>query len=69
MRFVGNYAPRGLSPQTDGMPVIPMKKHAPFGTCLIILLYILPTLALSKSGSRVKAHILFSADLSAPLLI
>ena len=22
MRFVGNYAPRGLSPQTDGMPVI-----------------------------------------------
>ena len=22
MGFVGNYAPRGLSPQTDGMPVI-----------------------------------------------
>ena len=22
MRFVGNYAPCGLSPQTDGMPVI-----------------------------------------------
>ena len=22
MEFVGNYAPRGLSPQTDGMPVI-----------------------------------------------
>ncbi|MBS5597157.1 hypothetical protein, partial [Peptostreptococcus sp.] len=22
MRFVGNYALRGLSPQTDGMPVI-----------------------------------------------
>ncbi|WP_455103903.1 hypothetical protein [Peptostreptococcus sp.] len=26
MRFVGNYALRGLSPQTDGMPVIPTKK-------------------------------------------
>ena len=25
MRFVGNYALRGLSPQTDGMPVIPQK--------------------------------------------
>ena len=25
MGFVGNYAPRGLSPQTDGMPVIPKK--------------------------------------------
>lgn len=23
MGFVGNYAPCGLSPQTDGMPVIP----------------------------------------------
>jgi hypothetical protein len=23
--FVGNYAPCGLSPQTDGMPVIPKK--------------------------------------------
>ena len=27
MGFVGNYAPRGLSPQTDGMPVIPKKRH------------------------------------------
>lgn len=25
MGFVGNYAPCGLSPQTDGMPVIPKK--------------------------------------------
>ena len=25
MGFVGNYAPRGLSPQTDGMPVILLK--------------------------------------------
>ena len=25
MRFVGNYALRGLSPQTDGMPVILQK--------------------------------------------
>lgn len=25
MRFVGNYALRGLSPQTDGMPVIPKR--------------------------------------------
>ena len=29
MGFVGNYALRGLSPQTDGMPVIP-KKEARF---------------------------------------
>ena len=28
MRFVGNYALRGLSPQTDGMPVI-LKKESP----------------------------------------
>ena len=27
MGFVGNYAPWGLSPQTDGMPVIPKKEH------------------------------------------
>ena len=27
MGFVGNYAPWGLSPQTDGMPVIPKKSH------------------------------------------
>ncbi|MDD6539421.1 MAG: hypothetical protein PUF85_01365, partial [Firmicutes bacterium] len=26
MGFVGNYAPCGLSPQTDGMPVIPKKE-------------------------------------------
>ena len=25
MGFVGNYAPCGLSPQTNGMPVIPQK--------------------------------------------
>ena len=25
MGFVGNYAPHGLSPQIDGMPVIPQK--------------------------------------------
>ena len=30
--FVGNYAPRGLAPQTDGMPVIP--KKAPVAGCL-----------------------------------
>ena len=28
MGFVGNYAPCGLSPQTDGMPVIHLKGHA-----------------------------------------
>ena len=27
MGFVGNYAPCGLSPQTDGMPVIQQKEH------------------------------------------
>jgi hypothetical protein len=26
MGFVGNYAPCGLPPQIDGMPVIPKKK-------------------------------------------
>ena len=29
MGFVGNYAPRGLSPQTDGMPVILKKAPMP----------------------------------------
>ena len=29
MGFVGNYAPWGLSPQTDGMPVIPKKPGQP----------------------------------------
>ena len=28
MGFVGNYAPCGLSPQIDGMPVIPKNVHA-----------------------------------------
>ena len=28
MGFVGNYAPYGLSPQTDGMPVIQQKRIA-----------------------------------------
>jgi len=27
--FVGNYAPCGLSPQTDGMPVVPKKSSCP----------------------------------------
>ena len=30
MGFVGNYAPYGLSPQTDGMPVIPVKSRLIF---------------------------------------
>lgn len=28
MGFIGNYAPCGLSPQTNGMPVIPQKQRA-----------------------------------------
>jgi hypothetical protein len=31
MRFVGNYALGGLSPQIYDMPVIPIKKAAPRG--------------------------------------
>ncbi|MCI5536933.1 MAG: hypothetical protein MR389_09950, partial [Clostridiales bacterium] len=31
MRFVGNYAPCGLSPQTDGMPVIQKNAQVLFG--------------------------------------
>ena len=27
MGFVGNYAPRGLAPQIDDMPVIPKKRR------------------------------------------
>ena len=43
MRFVGNYALCGLSPQTDGMPVIPKKaavpiRHSSFFIMLLILL-------------------------------
>ena len=34
MGFVGNYAPCGLSPQTDGMPVIPKKAAPRYGVPL-----------------------------------
>ncbi len=34
MGFVGNYAPRGLSPQTDGMPVIHKKRPI---LCMVLL--------------------------------
>ena len=37
MGFVGNYAPRGLSPQTDGMPVI-QKQAPPHTRCLLLFL-------------------------------
>ena len=40
MRFVGNYALRGLSPQTDGMPVI-HKKRLEFLTFLIATTHLL----------------------------
>ena len=33
MGFVGNYAPCGLSPQTDGMPVIPKNAAANMSFC------------------------------------
>ena len=36
--FVGNYAPCGLSPQTDGMPVI----HEKTATIMVAVLYLLP---------------------------
>ncbi len=41
MGFVGNYAPRGLSPQTDGMPVIHTKKghiNVPFSYAAYVLI-------------------------------
>ena len=38
MGFVGNYVPRGLSPQTDGMPVI-LKKSIGFKTNAFIKKY------------------------------
>lgn len=37
MGFVGNYAPRGLSPQTGGMPVIPYKQAGNLPACLVTL--------------------------------
>ena len=39
MGFVGNYVPCGLSPQTDGMPVI-QKQDAYNASLLLYLLYI-----------------------------
>ena len=36
MGFVGNYAPRGLSPQTDGMPVI-LKKASLVADALLFI--------------------------------
>ena len=38
MGFVGNYAPCGLSPQTDGMPVI-LEKMRNTGMFLIFIIY------------------------------
>ena len=37
MRFVGNYALRGLAPQTDGMPVIPKLTARPEGLAVLIV--------------------------------
>lgn len=41
MGFVGNYAPRGLAPQIDDMPVIPKKPVPPSAQVLsaIFLLF------------------------------
>ena len=39
MRFVGNYALRGLSPQTDGMPVIHKNKGGQLSPLFYYLLY------------------------------
>ena len=38
MRFVGNYALCGLSPQTDGMPVIPKKAVDKIRQPLLVLI-------------------------------
>ncbi|MCI6854474.1 MAG: hypothetical protein MR908_04015, partial [Firmicutes bacterium] len=34
--FVGNYAPCGLSPQTNGMPVIQQKAHRASAMCFLL---------------------------------
>ena len=61
MGFVGNYAPWGLSPQTDGMPVIPEKPRKPYGSgailCLdIVLLYIRSALPRFRYASSRSGH-------------
>ena len=63
MGFVGNYAPRGLSPQTDGMPVIPQKR-APYPgartkSYFTLLLFIY---ADDVSGDGVFAFFIFVYD-------
>lgn len=40
MGFVGNYAPGGLSPQMDDIPVIPQKGHNPkFSYTLFLFIF------------------------------
>ena len=46
MEFVGNYAPYGLSPQTDGMPVIQISGGS-FGSAGYFNSFLLLTLLLS----------------------
>ena len=58
MGFVGNYAPCGLSPQTDGMPVIRMKGGI---TCLIPPFFMLRLQNLLKSLIE-RLHLLFGPD-------
>ena len=51
MRFVGNYALCGLSPQTDGMPVILRKGFGMFAKPFVIC-----KIELTVSGARVTAR-------------
>ena len=59
MGFVGNYAPCGLSPQSDDMPVI-HKKRLPAEQTLFYTQKRFPTSVLTASGSKGQAFCLLN---------
>ena len=50
MGFVGNYAPCGLSPQTDGMPVIQQKAGTIPALVFAFQLHLVPQISLKLAS-------------------
>ena len=69
--FAGNCAPCGLSPQTNGMPVIPKKACAAFTTAqtfIILLSNLPPPVPRTASDWKALPHCSFRSD-GSPLCI
>ena len=58
MGFVGNYAPCGLSPQTDGMPVILKKRTGTNLIPVLLFIHIRSVSSLLHNGYHPKCRIL-----------